>query len=110
MQMGSFVDHSLFLENYVDNFIQILKNINGNSYTDKEYQMAAIYGLNNAGEVPNNPIVNGVNIYNIYKNILDKSYNNLMTKFGITITQRDAFFLANLTNVPTNKKLPTSCP
>ena len=107
---GNFTDHSLFLENYVDNFIRILKELNGTNYTDKQYQMAAIYGLNNAGDAPINPLISGINTYNIYKGILDKSYNNLMAKFGISPAQRDAFYLANLVNVPGNKKLPTNCP
>jgi len=106
---ANFTDHSLFLEKYVDNFIRVLKELNGTNYTDKQYQMAAIYGLDNAGDPPINPL-NGVNIYNIYKGILDKSYNNLMAKYGISPSQRDAFYLANLVNVPAIKKLPTICP
>lgn len=104
---GNYTDHSLFLENYIDKFVNILKEVNGNNYTDKQYQMAAIYGLNNAGSPPANSIFNGINIY---KGILEKSYNNLLTKFGITAAERDAFYLDNLVNVPTNKKLPTNCP
>lgn len=107
---GNFTDHSLFLENYVDNFIQILKDINGNAYTDKEYQMAALFGLNNPGSTPPNSIFNGINLYNIYKGMLEKSYNNLMAKYGITAGEINAFYLDNLINVPANKKLPTNCP
>ena len=107
---GNYTDHSLFLENYVDNFIKILKEVNGSSYTDKQYQMAAIYGLNNAGDPPPNSIFNGINLYNIYKGILEKSYANLLTKYGITTTERDAFYQDNLVNVPASKKLPTNCP
>jgi hypothetical protein len=33
-----------------------------------------------------------------------------MTKYGITTTVRDAFYLDNLVNVPSIKKLPTTCP
>ncbi|MFA6275529.1 MAG: hypothetical protein WC622_02200 [Pedobacter sp.] len=107
---ANFNDHSLFIENYVDNFVKILKDVNGTSYTDKQYQMAAIYGLNNPGDRTYNYLGIGVDLYSIYKDKLEKSYNNLLTKFGITAAERDAFYLANLMNVPTNKKLPTNCP
>lgn len=106
---GNFNDHSLFLENYVDNFVKILKDVNGSAYTDKQYQMAAIYGLNNAGPRTYNPFGGGFDLYAIYKNKLEKSYNNLMVKYGIIAADRDAFYLQNLLNVPANKKLPTNC-
>jgi len=108
---GNFTDHSLFIENYVDNFVKILKELNGSTYTNKQYQMAALYGLNNAGDAPSSPItLNGVNVYDLNKAILTITYNNLLTKYSITAAERDAFYLDNLKNVPIAKKLPTSCP
>lgn len=107
---GNFNDHSLFLENYVDNFVQILKDINGTAYTDKQYKMAAIYGLNYPGERTYNYLGNNLDLYAIYKSKLEKSYNNLLVKYGITVAERDAFYLDNLKNVVANKKLPTNCP
>lgn len=108
---ANFIDHSLFLENYVDNFVKILKDMNGTAYTDKQYQMAAIYGLDNPGDEPSGPhIVNGVNLYTLNKSILAKSFNNLVTKFGITAAEKNSFYADNLVNVPANKKLPTNCP
>ncbi|WP_443939863.1 hypothetical protein [Pedobacter sp. MW01-1-1] len=110
MNSGNYTDHSLFLENYVDNFVKILKDVNGSTYTDKQYQMAAVYGLNNAGNLPANSIINGVNLYTIYKGMLEKSYNNLLAKFNITPAEINAFNMNNLSNVPQNKKLPINCP
>jgi len=107
---GNFNDHSIFLEEYFENFWGILKAVNGNTYTDKEYQMAALYGLNNPGPPPESPVIGGINVYEIYKAILTKSFNNIKTKHGINDTDLNTFNLANLKNVPANKKLPTSCP
>ncbi|MEH3112987.1 hypothetical protein [Pedobacter terrae] len=107
---GNFNDHSIFLEEYFENFWVILKTVNGNIYTDKDYQMAALYGLNNAGPAPQSSIIGGVNIYEVYKGMLTKSFNNIKTKYGITDADLNTFNLANLKNVPANKKLPTTCP
>lgn len=107
---GNFNDHSLFIENYVDNFVQILKDINGTAYTDKQYKMAAMYGLNNPGERTYNYLGNTLDLYTIYKNKLEKSYNTLLAKYEITAAERDAFYLENLKNVATDKKLPSNCP
>ena len=46
MQMGNFVDHSILLTNYFEKMVQILKSVNGTAYTDTEYRMAALYGMN----------------------------------------------------------------
>ncbi len=108
IQSGNFNDHSMFLENYVEKFVTILKELNGTSYTDQEYQMAALFGLNNAGQPPSDPL--GITVYNIYKSKLDKSFNNLLTKYGITTSQINSFNADNLINVPAAKKLPTNCP
>ncbi|TBO42636.1 hypothetical protein [Pedobacter kyonggii] len=107
---GNFNDHSIFLEEYFENFWGILKAVNGTAYTNKEYQMAALFGLNNPGPAPQSPIVNGVNVYEIYKGMLITSFNNIKTKYGITDAELNTFNLANLKNVPANKKLPTTCP
>jgi len=107
---GNFNDHSIFLEEYFENFWGILKAVNGSIYTDKEYQMAALFGLNNPGPAPQSPIIGGVNVYEIYKGMLTQSFNNIKTKYGITDAELNTFNLANLKNVPANKKLPTTCP
>lgn len=108
IQTNNFNDHSMFLENYVDKFVLILKELNGTAYTDQEYQMAALFGLNNPGDAPIDPLE--LAIFNIYKGKMDKSYNNLLTKYGITSAQINSFNRDNLINVPTAKKLPTNCP
>ena len=82
--------------------------MNGKTYTDQDYQMAALYGLNNPGEAPTDPI--GLTVFNIYKAKMDKSYNNLLAKYGISSAQLNSFNSANLINVPAAKKLPTGCP
>lgn len=110
IQGGNFNDHSVFLEDYYENFWGILKAVNGTAFTDKEYQMAALYGLNNPGPAPQSPIIGGVNVYEIYKGMLNKSFNNIKSKYGITDTELNSFNLVNLVNVPDNKKLPTTCP
>ena len=105
---GNLTDHSLFLENYVDNFVNILREMNGNSYTSKEYQMAAIYGLDNAGSMPANFSKEDQDLFNKNKIILEKSYSILMNKFGITSAEKNAFYAKNLINVPSIHKL--NCP
>ncbi|RZK68290.1 MAG: hypothetical protein EOO95_00185 [Pedobacter sp.] len=45
--------------------------------TDKDYKMAALFGLNNPGPAPQSPIVNGVNVYEIYKGMLTTSFNKI---------------------------------
>lgn len=42
--------------------------------------------------------------------MLTKSFNNIKTKYGITDADLNTFNLANLKNVPANKRLPTICP
>lgn len=108
---SNFVDHSVFLANYVQGFINVLKAINGTSYTDKQYQMAAMYGLDNPGDPPSNPVyINGINIYELNKQVLALTFNDLMKKYKITSAERNSFYLDNLKNVPVGKKLPTNCP
>jgi len=107
---NNFRDHSIMLETYFDKIWGILKDINGSAYSDKEYQMAALYGLDNPGDTPKNPLVNGVNLFDIYKGVLNKSYNNIKTKYGITDAEVNGFNLANLKDVSADKKLPTDCP
>ena len=72
--------------------------------------MAAMYGLNNPGERTYNYLGNTLDLYTIYKNKLEKSYNTLLAKYEITAAERDAFYLENLKNVATDKKLPSNCP
>jgi len=43
--------------------------------------MAALYGLNNPGPAPQSPIIGGVNVYEIYKGMLNKSFNNIKSKY-----------------------------
>lgn len=107
---GNYVDHSLFLEYYVDNFIKVLKEINGSAYTDKEYQMAAIYGLDNPGPRTYNYLGESLDLYAIYKSKLEKSYKAILTRFGITESERDDFYRKNLINVTSDKKIGTNCP
>lgn len=70
--------------------------------------MAAIYGLNYSGEAPNNPFE--LFALNKYKSKLDKSFSNLLIKYGITLSELNNFNLDNLVSVPEAKKLPTTCP
>jgi hypothetical protein len=83
--------------------------MNGSDYTDKEYQMAALYGLNNAGSPPANSMINGINTYEICKGLINKSYNNLLAKFDINSSELNAFFRKNLVSVPNKNKLPENC-
>lgn len=106
------VDHSIFLMNYFDTIVGILKDINGSAYTDNEYRMAALYGLDNAGTPPN-PATNPQEVvfaYTFMKARLLKTYNDIKTKYGITDAAMNAFYRNNTTNTPAEKKLPTNCP
>lgn len=107
---SNYTDHSIFIENYVDNFVKILKDLNGNEYTDKQYMMTAIYGLNNAGTPPPSSQPAQLYAYNFLKSTLLSIHETIKTKYSITTAELDAFYLANLTNVPAGKKLPTICP
>lgn len=66
--------------------------------------MAAIYGFNYPGERTYNYLGNNLDLYAIYKSKLERSYNNLLAKYGITVAERDAFYLDNFKNVAANKK------
>ncbi|MFD0939935.1 hypothetical protein [Pedobacter boryungensis] len=113
MQMGNFIDHSILLNNYFEKTVEILKSINGNAYTDNEYRMAALYGMDNAGDRPNDPLLtnyNGIDLFNIYKNTLQQTYNNILTKYNITSVELNTFNRNNLINTPIANRLPNNCP
>ena len=99
------------LEEYFDNMVSILKDVNGATYTDKEYRMAALYGLDNAGPWPSPEVlVNGISIYDLLKNAQQKTFDDIKTKYSITTSDLTTFNQSNTQNVPANKKVRTICP
>jgi hypothetical protein len=107
----NFYDHSTFLENYFDNMVSILKDINGSEYTDKQYQMAVLYGMDNAGIRPTTDyLINGISHYDILRSAQLSSFEAIKTKYGITTADLSTFNQANILNVPNNQKVPTNCP
>jgi uncharacterized membrane protein YgaE (UPF0421/DUF939 family) len=52
--------------------------MNWNSYKSKEYQMATIYGLDNAGTIPTNFTKKAQDLFNENKIILEKLQNPLI--------------------------------
>lgn len=110
--MGNYTHHSAFLLNYFEQMVSIVKSINGNNYTDQEYRMAVLYGMNNAGSPPASPLItaNGVNLYSVLNNQLQNTYNSILNQYGITATMLNNFHASNVINTPTNKKLPSNCP
>lgn len=107
------VDHSIFLENYFENMLSIIKNYGGTKYTEKEYAMTILFGLDNAGKPPVEPVNPGemtLAEYNLYKSQLKKSFEAIKTKYGITQSQLDTFIGNNTIYTPNNKKLKKNCP
>lgn len=109
---GNYTDHSIFINHYLNETVNILKSVNGGAYTNQEYIMAAIYGMNNAGTIPPSlaTTATGQTYFTNLKNQLNTSYNNILTQNGITPAMINTFYNSNLINVPVNKKLPTNCP
>lgn len=110
--MANYTHHSAFLINYFDKMVSILKSVNGGAYTDQEYRMAVLYGMNNPGDPPATPLIsnNGVNLYYILKDQLNNTYNQILNHYGITPAMLNSFHHSNLVGVPASKKLPNTCP
>ena len=70
-----------------------------------------LYGLNNAGDVPNsNALQNVKDAYNVRKAKLDAVYDKILIKYNLNTTSINAFYVANIVSVPTSKKIPNNCP
>ena len=105
---NNYTDHSLFLENYIDNIWKILKSMNGTKYTDTEYKMAAMYGMDNSGDAPPGGVE--LAVYNIFKAKINKTFADVKTKYSVTDSQLNTFYNAQIKSAPNNKKLPGNCP
>jgi hypothetical protein len=92
-------DHYDMLSDYFSKAVEILKAWDHNGHTDKEYQMAMLYGLdtNDFLALPAGS-----------PGSLSVEYNNILTKYQITPADLDAFWRSQLNS--TNNKLPTGCP
>ena len=69
--------------------------------------------MNNSGNRPNDPLLsnfNGIDLFTVYKNTLQKTYNDILNKYNITASQLNTFYNNNVVNAPVNKKLPSNCP
>lgn len=90
--------------------VDILKVWGGNNYTIKEYRMAALYGLNNAGTPPPSSMPAQLYAYNTLKLDLLSIYDSIKSKYSITSAELNDFNLKNIVNTPPHKKLPSICP
>jgi hypothetical protein len=75
-----------------------LKTWDGGAHTDAEYEMAMLYGLNTSD--PNATATENTD--------LQTEYNSLLTQYGFTAANLNAFYLSQL-NAPASAKLPGGC-
>lgn len=78
----------------------ILKAWGGNEYTDDEYLMASMNGLNNAGQLM------GQDVTTAQKNEVEQTFNNLLNALNITKSQFNAFINEQNSKQPGQGKLP----
>lgn len=93
---SNYSNHSVMMTSYFDQAVSILAQWDNNAHTTKEYAEAMLYGLDNAsgGGTP------------AQQSLLTAEYNTLMSKYSITASNLNSFYLNNL--YATSGKLPTS--
>jgi hypothetical protein len=94
---ANYVDHYQMLNDYFSKSVGILSSLDNNQHTPKEYAMAMLYGMDN--------VVSGDAAQQA---LLQTEYNSLLTKYGITSSDKDSFNRANL-NSASNKLPKTGC-
>jgi hypothetical protein len=90
---SNYRDHDHMMNDYFDKGIAILKKWDNNGHTDKEYAMTMLYGLD-TGDFP------------VMQSSLAQTYTNLMTRYNITNSDLQTFWMSNLKSA--NNKLPIS--
>lgn len=103
---GNARDHMAIMEGLFDGMVATLRQWGGLTYTEAEYKMALLYGLNNAGQLLGNGTQPPPDPATMNK--VNSLYYNLMSKHNIRQGQLDTFNIKNVTNTPASKKLPTS--
>jgi hypothetical protein len=97
---SNFSNHYEMLDFYFNKAVDVLKAWDHDAHTLKEYQMATLFGLDNA-DLP----INTQNQARI--DLLNKEYNDLLVKKGITKNELNTFWQLQL-NATANEKLPQS--
>lgn len=81
--------------------VDILKGWGGNNYTDKEYEMSLMYGLENAGKLMNQSVSQST------INKVNQLYSDLLKKYNISKSALNSFYQAQL-NASASQKVPKS--
>ncbi|MFI5139842.1 MAG: hypothetical protein ACHQIM_18615 [Sphingobacteriales bacterium] len=95
---SNYSNHYVMLSNYFSMAVNSLAQLDNNAHTAKDYEMAMLYGLNNAtdGTIAQQALLN-------------TEFNSLLSQYGITAADLNTFNQNNLN--ATSNKLPTSgCP
>lgn len=102
---GNARDHQAIMNALFNDMFDILKTWGGANYTDDEYKMALLYGLENAGQhvigAPNAPQPTPQQIAEVHN-----LFQTLMVTHNITPDQLNTFNNANIKSTPAAKKLP----
>jgi hypothetical protein len=91
----NYSNHLDMIADYFDKAVTALKTWDNGAHTDKEYQMATLFGLDNGRD--------GTSAQQAQ---LQTEFNSLLTKYNITSTDLNTFNIKNLN--ATTDKLPTS--
>jgi hypothetical protein len=93
---SNFSNHSVMLTSYFDQAVSSLKSWDNRAHSDGEYAMAMLYGLNTS-----DPTTTAAQTAN-----LQQAYNAIKTKYSLTDTQINGFYLSSLNSTD---KLPGNC-
>lgn len=83
--LPNYSSHYMMLTSYFSNAVNILAAWDHNAHTTKQYAMAMLYGLDNAKDGTA-----------AQQTLLQTEYNNLLTQYGISSSELNAFYSANL--------------
>jgi hypothetical protein len=100
---SNFSNHYVMLDYFFDNAVEALGNWDNNAHTKKEYQMAMLYGLDNPGDAEGTT----ANYMTKYLNLRNE-FNSILTKYNITPTDLQNFWISQINATNTSDKLPAS--
>lgn len=99
-------DHAAMMEAIFYQMTMILRDWGGQKYTDKEYKMAMLYGMDNSNQMLANGTIVVADPQTMTK--VNTLFQKLKQDNNITSADLNTFNTQNVTATPANKKLPTS--